>query len=154
MVTFSGNGFHPFRTGTLVAAFQACGYVFPLSPCLVNTSPSFTVRSVSRVVWDAGLSEVFKVRSFPFPTVFRTTDVGGLGISSDGSLMGTVVSFYGAKERYEKIERLTTPVVVPYSLTPYITASTVKNGMRNRTAHHSGGGAILAPLAFLCVCVI
>nr|GEZ07305.1 serine/threonine-protein kinase/endoribonuclease ire-1 [Tanacetum cinerariifolium] len=40
-----------------------------------------------RSVWDAGLSEVFKVRSFPFPTVFRTADVGGLGISSNGSLM-------------------------------------------------------------------
>nr|GEX58008.1 Asp_protease_2 domain-containing protein [Tanacetum cinerariifolium] len=46
----------------------------------------------------------------------------------------------------QKIERLTTPVVMSFSLMPYITASTVKNDMRNRTAHHSGGGAILTPL--------
>ncbi|GKB18113.1 hypothetical protein Tco_0852036 [Tanacetum coccineum] len=42
-------------------------------------------------------------------------------------LMGTVVPFFGAKERHEKIERLTTPVVVSFSLAPYITASAVEN---------------------------
>nr|GEZ31111.1 hypothetical protein [Tanacetum cinerariifolium] len=67
---------------------------------------------------------------------------------------GTVVSFSGAKERHEKIERLITPVVVPFSLAPYITASAVENGTRNRTAHHSSGGAILAPLGFFCLFVI
>ncbi|GJU75513.1 zinc finger, CCHC-type containing protein [Tanacetum coccineum] len=51
--------------------------------------------------------------------------------------VGTVVPFSGAKERHEKIERLTTPVVVSFSLAPYITASAVENGTRNRTAHHS-----------------
>ncbi|GKF59360.1 hypothetical protein Tco_0176146, partial [Tanacetum coccineum] len=40
---------------------------------------------------------------------------------------GTVVPFSGAKERHEKIERLTTPVVVSFSLAPYITASAVEN---------------------------
>nr|GEU47011.1 hypothetical protein [Tanacetum cinerariifolium] len=65
---------------------------------------------------------------------------------------GTVVSFSGAKERHEKIELLTTPVVVPFSLAPYIAASAVENDTRNRTAHHSSGGAILAPLFFLSFC--
>nr|GEX24103.1 hypothetical protein [Tanacetum cinerariifolium] len=64
---------------------------------------------------------------------------------------GTVVSFSGAKERHEKIKRLTTPMVVSFSPAPYITASAVKNGMRNQTAHHSGGGAILPPLGFTCM---
>nr|GEY28548.1 ribonuclease H-like domain-containing protein [Tanacetum cinerariifolium] len=62
------------------------------------------------------------------------------------TVKGTVVPFSGVKERHEKIERLTTPVVVSFSLAPYITASVVENGTRNRTAHHSSGGAILAPL--------
>ncbi|GJT95583.1 benzoate carboxyl methyltransferase [Tanacetum coccineum] len=38
---------------------------------------------------DAGLSEFFTICSFPLPTVFHTADVGGLGISSAGSLMET-----------------------------------------------------------------
>nr|GFA06581.1 hypothetical protein [Tanacetum cinerariifolium] len=53
--------------------------------------------------------------------------------------------FFGAKERHEKIERLTTPMVMPFTLVSYITASAVENGTRNRTAHQSSGGAILAP---------
>nr|GEW73167.1 DNA polymerase alpha catalytic subunit [Tanacetum cinerariifolium] len=57
----------------------------------------------------------------------------------------TVVPFSGAKERHEKIKRLTTLVVMPSSLVPYITAIAVENGTRNRTTHHSSGGAILAP---------
>nr|GEW69945.1 hypothetical protein [Tanacetum cinerariifolium] len=63
-----------------------------------------------------------------------------------------VVSFSGAKKRHEKIERLTTPVVVLFSLASYITASAVENGTRNRTTHHSSGGAILAPLDFFSFC--
>nr|GEV64321.1 hypothetical protein [Tanacetum cinerariifolium] len=66
--------------------------------------------------------------------------------------LGTVVPFSGAKERHEKIEWLTTLVVVPFSLAPYITASAVENGTRNRMVHHSSGGAILAPLFFLSFC--
>nr|GEU67541.1 hypothetical protein [Tanacetum cinerariifolium] len=62
-----------------------------------------------------------------------------------------MLSFSGAKERHEKIERLTTPVVVSFSLAPYITSSAVENGTRNQTAHHSSGGAILA-LFFLSFC--
>nr|GEW90712.1 Fe-S cluster assembly factor HCF101, chloroplastic [Tanacetum cinerariifolium] len=58
----------------------------------------------------------------------------------------TVVPFSGAKEQHKKIERLTTPVVVPFSLAPYITASAIENGTRNRLDHHSSGGAILVPL--------
>nr|GEU31310.1 hypothetical protein [Tanacetum cinerariifolium] len=61
------------------------------------------------------------------------------------ALEGTVVLFFNAKERHEKIERLITPMVVSFSLAPYITASAVENGTRNRTAHHSSSGAILAP---------
>nr|GEV86586.1 hypothetical protein [Tanacetum cinerariifolium] len=70
-------------------------------------------------------------------------------IASSPRQQGTVVPFSGAKERHEKIERLTTPMVVPFSLAPYIKASVVENGTRNRTDHHSNGGAILASLVFL-----
>nr|GEZ13844.1 hypothetical protein [Tanacetum cinerariifolium] len=73
-------------------------------------------------------------------------------IVSNTSYGGTVVSLSGAKKRHEKIERHTTPVVVPFSLMPYITASAVENGTRNRTTHRSSGGAIFAPLVFLSFC--
>nr|GEV39924.1 SGNH hydrolase-type esterase domain-containing protein [Tanacetum cinerariifolium] len=51
-----------------------------------------------------------------------------------------------------EIERLTTTVLVPFSLAPYTTANAVENGTRNRAAHHSSGGAILALLVFLSFC--
>nr|GEW98298.1 class II heat shock protein [Tanacetum cinerariifolium] len=76
------------------------------------------------------------------PTVTRD----GLGGLSEYDIINAecreymLVSFTGVKERHEKIERLTTPVVVPFSLAPYITASVVENGTRNQTAHHSSGG--------------
>ncbi|GJV80954.1 benzoate carboxyl methyltransferase [Tanacetum coccineum] len=47
----------------------------------------FLPEHPSKAASDAGLSEFFTTCSFPLPTVFSTADVGGLGISSAGSLM-------------------------------------------------------------------
>nr|GEV26792.1 reverse transcriptase domain-containing protein [Tanacetum cinerariifolium] len=52
------------------------------------------VIELDTYIWaasDPSLSEFFTTCSFPLPTVFRMADVGGLGISSAGSLMVRVL---------------------------------------------------------------
>ncbi|GJX68967.1 hypothetical protein Tco_0304694 [Tanacetum coccineum] len=75
---------HPLRCSPLTFG------VMDLECCDTSCTFEFLLEHpLKRAASDAGQFGFFEICSFPFPTVFRTADVGGLRLSSAGLLMRT-----------------------------------------------------------------